>query len=192
MMKTILEWLTGKEMVDSLIDMLEENSEDFAEERKRCASAVEILRTVDLTPSVDDEMEAIYAEITSGFLFSGFLGFKANLDHYIDPVARTFLDVDSEVYLREHAAKRLPEYEKAETLRKRFRAVLSPTQLESYDDIAVYANHLEATIPKLAHYLGYLLGNELLPRIVQGYYPDMHMTAQYRRILEGYLEIEIR
>lgn len=126
------------------------------------------------------------------FFFSGFLGFKANLDHYIDPVARTFLDVDSEVYLREHAAKRLPEYEKAETLRKRFRAVLSPTQLESYDDIAVYANHLEATIPKLAHYLGYLLGNELLPRIVQGYYPDMHMTAQYRRILEGYLEIEIR
>ena len=189
MMKTVLERLTGRETVDSLLNMLEENDSDFAEERKRCADAAETLRAAGLAYSVDDELEAIHAQVISGFLFCGFLGFKANLDHFIDPVARTFLDVDSEVYLQEHIAKHLPDYEKAEMLRKRFRASLSPTQLGIYDDIATYANFLETTVPKLAHYWGYLLGNELLPRIVPGYYPDVHVTTQYCRMLEDYLEI---
>lgn len=186
MMKAVLERLTGRETVDYLLNILEENSSDLAEERKRCADAAEILRAADLTPSVDDEMEAIYAQITSEFLFSAFLGFKANLDHFIDPVARTFLNVDSEVYLRENVAKHLPEYEKAEALRRRFRASLSQAQLEIYDDIAAYANSLETTVPKLAHYLGYLLGNELLPRIVPGYGEDGRLTALYSKMLADY------
>lgn len=191
MMQTILERLTGREAVDSLLKILEENSADFAQEQKRCADAAQILRTAELTPSVDEELEAIYAQAASGLLFSAFLGFKANLDHFIDPVARTFLEVDSEVYLREHTAKHLPEYEKAAALRRQFRTSLSPAQMEAYGDIGAYANSLEATVPKLAHYWGYLLGNLLLPRIVPGYAEDAKLTAQYRRMLEDYFKAVI-
>lgn len=189
--QTILEQLTGKAMVDYLIDLLEKNSVDFAEDRKRCSDAVELLRTSALTLSVDDEMEAIYAQTASKFLFSGFLGFVANLDHYMDPVARTFLDVDADVFLREATAKRLPDYEKAQAVRSQFYSLLTLEQRDVYEDIALYAHHLEAVIPKLGHFYGYLLGNTLLPRIVPGYYPDLKLAAQYTRQIEEYLGGEV-
>lgn len=191
MLEMILERLTGREMVDYLLNTLEKNSLDFAEVRKRCADAAEILRTAELTPSVDDELEAIHAQATSLFLFCSFLGLKANLDHFVDPVARTFLDVDSEIYLQEHIAKHLPNYEKAETQRKQFRALLSRVPLEIYDEISAYASSLESTIPKLAHYWGYLLGNQLLPHVVPGYREDGRLTALYGKMLTDYFGRDI-
>lgn len=68
-MQTILEQLTGEKMIELLLDWLEETSADFAEDRKRCADAVEILRTANLTPSVDDEMAAIHKQAFSNLLF---------------------------------------------------------------------------------------------------------------------------
>ena len=38
-----------------------------------------------------------------------------------------------------------------------------------FEDIVVYI-YLETVVPKLAHYYGYLLGNELLPCIIPGYH----------------------
>jgi hypothetical protein len=40
---------------------------------------------------------------------------------------------------------------------------------------------------ELAHYYGFILGNEILPNLVPGYYPDHVLTVQYRAILEHYL-----
>ena len=190
-MQTIVEQLTGKDMVDYLIDLLESNSADFAEDRKRCSDAVESLRAEDLTLSVDDEMEAIYKQTVSRFLFSGFLGFKANLDHYMDPVRRTFLDVDADVFVREATAKRLPDYEKAQAVRSQFYSLLTPEQRDVYEDIALYAHHLEAVIPQTGHYYGYLLGNELLPRIIPGYEEDGKMTVLYGKMLADYFGRDI-
>lgn len=190
--KTIMECLAGKETLKLLMDVLEEQSADLVEVRQRCTRAIQILRDAALQPSVDGVMTAIYGQTASTFLFSLCLGMKDNLDHFIDPLARTFLEVDGEAYLREGMLRQLPQYIEARAVWQQFAGEV-PTELQSmYEDIAAYAAHLDVLVPKLAHYYGYLLGNELYSYTVPGYYPDSRLTIQYRRMLEHNLEMEMR
>lgn len=187
--QTVLEHLAGGEIVDALIQTMAEHFEDFSEAKERYEEAIRILKRglpKDAVASVEDEEAAIRRQTASNLLFSGSLGLKANLDNFIDPIARNFLDVDSETYLRESTSHRLPEYEEAQKLRNRFYDSLSPAQKKVYEDVTAYVSHLENTGPKLAHYYGYLLGNDLLPRIVPGYHPDEVLTIQYRMMMRDY------
>ena len=109
----------------------------------------------------------------------------------MNPIARTFLEVDSESYIRTGVIRQLPRNLEAQAVRRRFVIKLSEEQQKIYEDIAIFIAHLETAIPKLAHYYGYLLGNELYLRIVPGYYPDIYLTKQYRKKLEDDLEIEM-
>lgn len=193
--QTILEQLTGSHIVDALVKTMEENLEDFAGDQKRYIQAMGALQEAlgdSTAPSVKDVMHAIERQTASDLLFCGLLGLKANLDHFIDPVARSFLEVDTELYLREETAHRLPEYENAQEIRDRFYGLLSPGQQKTYEDVVTYVCHLETVGPKLAHYYGYLLGNELLPRVVPGYHPDAVQTIQYGSMLEDYLGKKLR
>lgn len=187
-MKTTLEHLTGHHIVETFVQWMTEESEDFAADYQHYVAAIDALRK-ELGDAVTDEIDAIERQCASDLLFSGLLGLKANLDNYIDPVARNFLDVDFEVYLREETAHRLPEYERAQKTRDRFYALLSPAQKEIYEDVITYTSHLETVGPKLAHYYGYILGNELLPRVVPGYHMDSVLTMHYTTMLKDYLGI---
>ena len=184
--KTIWEHLTGHSIAQAFIQWLKEESEDFSADHQRYIDAIDTLRE-ELGEAVTDEINAIEQQCASDLLFSGFLGLKANLDNFQNPVARNFLDVDFEVYLREEVAHRLPEYEQAQKKREQFYSQLTSAQREIYEDVSTYTSHLETVGPKLAHYFGYLLGNELLPRIIPGYYVDSVLTIKYNAILEKYM-----
>ena len=183
--QTVLEQLTGEAIVEALVETLSQNFEDFAAAKKQCGQALDRLRE-EIGDAAQAEMTAIGQQTASNLLFSGFLGLKANLDHFLDPVARNFLDVDTETYLRENTARWLPAYCQAQETRKRFYAALTPAQKKLYEDITAYVSYLETAGPKLAHYFGYLLGNDLLPRIIPGYHPDPALTTQYQMMLEMY------
>lgn len=185
MSKTILEKLTGHDMAEAFVQWMAEKNEDFAADHQRYLAAIDALRQ-ELGDAVTDEIAAIEQQCASDLLFSGLLGLKANLDHFTDPVARNFLDVDFEVYLREETAHRLPGYERAQKVRDRFYSQLTPGQKETYAHVITYSSHLETVGPKLAHYFGYLLGNELLPRVVPGYHADPVLTVRYNTMLEHY------
>lgn len=185
-MKTILENLTEHHIVETFVQWMAEKSEDFAVDYQRYTEAMNVLQK-ELGVLVTDEIDAIERQCASDLLYSGFLGLKANLDSFIDPVARNFLDVDFEVYLREETAHRLPEYECAQKIRDRFYSQLTSAQRETYEDVITYTSHLETVGPKLAHYFGYILGNQLLPRVVPGYHSDMVLTIKYNSMLEDYL-----
>lgn len=172
-------------MVEALTGWMEDRLEDFREERQRCDAAAASLAQ-ELGDAVAAELGAIRRQVASGLRFSAFLGFRDNLRHFADPIARTFLEADFETYLREGTARQLPEYVAARAERERFYALLSPAQREFYEDIAAYAGYLETLGPKLAHYYGYLLGDELLPQVMPGYVPDRKLNAKYRRMLEDY------
>ena len=184
--KTIWEHLTGHSIAQAFIQWLKEESEEFSADHQRYIAAMKALRE-ELGDTVTDEINAIEQQCASDLLFSGFLGLKANLDHFMDPVARNFLDVDFEVYLREEVAHRLPEYEQAQKKREQFYSQLTSAQREIYEDVSTYTCHLETVGPKLAHYFGYLLGNELFPRIIPGYYVDSVLTFRYNAVLEKYM-----
>lgn len=183
--QAILENLTGHNAVEAFVQWMAGKDEDFAADYQQYTEAMDVLQK-ELGNLVKDEIDAIEQQCASNLLFSGFLGLKANLDNFIDPVVRNFLDVDFEVYLREETAHRLPEYERAQKVRDRFYSLLTPAQKEIYEDVITYTSHLETVGPKLAHYYGYLLGNELLPRIVPGYHSDMVLTIKYNSMLEDY------
>ena len=104
-----------------------------------------------------------------------------------DPVVRCFMDVDFEVFLQEAAAHSLPDYEEAQACRDSFFATLGTAQRSTYMAVLTYSTYLETTVPKLAHYFGYLLANELLPKLIPGYRPDPVQTYAYCRMLEDYL-----
>lgn len=180
----IMDWLTDQS-VDALIHLLAELFEDFAEVRGQYEQAVQTLKEELGEEPVNAEADAIRQQVESNLLFSGILGIKANLDNFINPIARNFLDADSEVYLREAAAHSLPVYEIAQKARNRFCASLTVRQREIYDAVAAYSCYLETAGPKLAHYYGYLLGDELLPRVIPGYYSDPVLTTRYKMMLGG-------
>ena len=173
--KTTMEQLTGQALTKSLIEFLEQHCEDFSEIREKYQEAIA------QTEKGKKLAEAIDAQTASDLLFSAALGLKANLDHFRDPIARTFLEVDPEIYLRESVAHSLPQYIEAQKVRN---------TVETNDDIIGYTTYLETFGPKLAHYFGYLLGNELLPRIVPGYQPDPILTIRYHNWVCGYMGIK--
>lgn len=186
---TILNQLTINELYESLIQVLSKECEDFSAIRKEYERTMAIFQTElgeHTIPSVNDTMEAIHQQVVSNLLFSGALGLKANLDNFFDPLSRNFLDVDSDVYLRESTARRLPAYEQAHRVLDQFYACLSPDQQILYEDIHSYINYLETMGPKLAHYYGYLLGNELLHWIIPGYHADTALTVQYHMMLRAF------
>ena len=182
--------ISYKEIVTKLADVLARNSEEFHEDLAHFNETISLLEAEleqDTSPSVADLVEAIHQQIGSTWLFSCCLGLKANLDHFIDPVSRTFLDIDPEVYLRENIARQLPDHLQAQHVQEQFYRTLSPKQKEKYDDgITTYICHLETVGPKLAHYYGYLLGNQLFPHVILGYVSDAQLTLRYRYMLEAY------
>ena len=170
--KTIIEQLTGQALTNSLIEFLEQHCKDFPEIRVKYKDAIA------QAEEGKKLAEAIDAQTSSDLLFSAVLGLKANLDHFCDPIARTFLEVDPEIYLRESIAHSMPQYIEAQK-------ILDTVGVN--DAIIEYTTYLETVGPKLAHYFGYLLGDELLPRIVPGYQPDPLLTNRYQAWLQEYI-----
>ena len=95
------------------------------------------------------------------------------------------MHVDFEVFLHEGIARRLPEYEKAQTVIDDFFSVLR-LQDAYVESITEYIASLETFVPKLAHYYGYMLGNDILHDLVPGYFPDTVLTMRYQSMLECY------
>lgn len=192
---TFFETIGYKEIVVPLVDVMAEKFKDFATDQACLQDTIASLAKElgeGSSPSVSEEIEAIYRQVGSSLLFSCFLGFKANYDHFIDPVGRTFLDVDPETYLREDVARQLPDYQNARRVQEQFYAALSPAQQEKYATITTYISHLETVGPKLAHYYGYVLGNQLFPRVIPGYVTDSKLTFRYQNMLEEYFGIGIK
>lgn len=184
--------LEGKKIVQEFTLILGEHFGSFADVHKRYLAAADALRKelgADTSPSVDDMLDAIDRQTASNLLFSGALGMKSNLDHFVDPMARTILDVDFPVFLREATAMRLPEYVKAQETIDAFYALLTTAQKEVFQDVTAYIVFLETTGPKLAHYYGYILGNNILHRIVPGYHQDDVLTMHYSAMLRKYFGI---
>ena len=184
LMRNTLEEVTQELLVEPLLDMMTAHMGEFAEDRRRYQEA---LNTLNNDIPTQELVEAIYRQIASMVLFSGWLGFKANMDHFADPVARTFLEVDHETYLQEHVVQRLPDYEMAQMVIHNFLSQKPVEKEESYETIVEYISHLETVVPKLAHYYGFLLGNELLPKILPGYCEDIKLTLEYGRIVRNHI-----
>ena len=172
--------------MDSLITTVEENFQDFPDVQQKYIQAMDALQNVLGEDVVQKEKDAICQQIASTIRFSCVLGIQANYQYFFDPVGGDFLNAEPEAYLREHIARHLPEYDAAQQSRSEFNSQLDAAQKEIHQQVVEYTSYLETVGPKLAHYYGFVLGNDLLQQVVPGYYPDLAFTLRYCMQLEKY------
>ena len=190
-MQTILKQLTKTAIMDFLVSAVVENFQDFPDIQKKYIQAMDALQNVLEKDAVQKEKDAICQQIASTIRFSGVLGLQANYHYFSDPVGGNFLNADPEVYLRENIAKHLPEYAAAQQSRSEFSSQLDEAQRALYTPVTEYVCYLETVGPKLAHYYGFVLGNDLLQQVVPGYHPSLAFTLQYCMQLEKYFGKQI-
>lgn len=194
MFYTMFECFKKENMLFELIAFMERNTEGFAESRKNYFDCLNMLREeLGENPSVTvDEFDAaLHDAICSDLVYSAYLGFKANLDYFENPLANNFLNIDPEIYLREGTAHCLPAYERAYAKMEVFYAQLSPELKEATDAVTDYESHLETTGPKLAHFWAFKKANSFFPSVIPGYCAPMPFTYAYEHTLAKYMGITI-
>ena len=183
--------LIGKPVVDALIQTLYNQMEDFPAIYQAYLDAIEKLHA-ELGPDAKNEIKkyvtAIEQMCASNLYYAGTQGLKMNYDHFVNPMTPncTWSQVDYDDYLRPYIAESLPLYQAAYQFKEKFEKQL-PKNLETViEAITSYETAPECGGIKLAHYYGYLMGNELLLHCVPGYHPDMVLDLRYTQMLEKY------
>ena len=183
--------LIGKPVVDAVIRTLYNQCDDFPEVYQAYLSAIEKLHTV-LGPDARHEIKKYQAAIeqmcASNLFYAGTQGLKMNYDHFVNPMSPncTWPQVDYDDYIRIHIAESLPLYDTAYRFKEKFEKGL-PEELQDVTEAVIsYETALECSGMKLAHYYGYLMGNELLQNCVPGYHSDLVLDIQYTNMLEKY------
>ena len=183
--------LIGKPVVDALIQTLYNQMEDFPAIYQAYLDAIKKLRE-ELGPEAKNEIKkyviAIEQMCASNRYYAGTQGLRMNYDHFVNPMTPncTWPQVDYDDYLRPYIAESLPLYQTAYRFKEKFEKKL-PDHIESViEAVTSYETALECGGIKLAHYYGYLMGNELLLHCVPGYHPDMVLDLRYTQMLEQY------
>lgn len=187
----IMESLIGKPVVDAMVKTLYNQSNDFPDIHQAYLDAIERLHTV-LGPEAKHDIQkytvAIEQMCASNLYHAGVQGLKMNYDHFVNPMMPncTAPHVDYDDYLRPHVADRLPLYMSAYQYKEKFQKEL-PDELEDIVDAVIgFECAMECSGMKLAHYYGYLMGNELLRHCIPGYHRDTVLDIKYTRMLENY------
>lgn len=183
--------LNDNEIVHEMAGYFEKKFDDFLPYKDSFLFAIDKLRGVYGEEKVSDVICAFNTQTASDILFAYWLGVQANLEHYRNPIARTFLEVDPEVYLREKVMKNMPDRLEAQRVVEQFRREITAEMKVYYEDVAAYYTYFENAAPKLAHYHAFMLANEFLGRIEPGYVSDDHLTNAYQRMMEEYFNTAV-
>ena len=194
MFNTMFECFKKETMLFELIAFMERNCEGFAESRSNYSECLNMLRKElgdNATVSVDEFDAAIHDAICSDLVYSAYLGIKANLDYFENPIANNFLDVDPEIYLHEGTAHRLPAYERAYAKVNAFYEQLSPELKEATHAVTDYESHIETVGPKFAHFWAFKKANGFFPKVIPGYCASTPFTYAYEHMFAKYMGISI-
>ena len=192
-MKTIeqiKDLMIGKSVIADLADLLRANDTDFAESEKNYYAAVEKLRAAlpaEQTPTLDAYLSACETDVISVVAYAGYLGFRVNLENFHHPIGIDFVRLDTIDYLKDHLFGHFPINYRNSQVREAFYKSL-PEGLQNLEDsVQDYFTHLECTGPKLAHYAGYIIANNILPWVEPGYREDYCQTLAFTAETEKYM-----
>ena len=192
-MKTIeqiKDLMVGKSVIADLADLLRANDADFAESEKGYYAAVEKLRAAlpaEQTPTLDEYLSACETDVISVVAYAGYLGFRVNLENFHHPIGIDFVRLDTIDYLKDHLFGHFPINYRNSQVREAFYKSL-PEGLQGLEDsIQDYFTHLECAGPKLAHYAGYIIANNILPWVEPGYREDYCQTLAFTAETEKYM-----
>ncbi len=183
------------ELVAGLFAFLEANTDDFKDIQKAYKDCLLMIgeELGGKVPYAAELFLLIEQQLKTEITYSFYLGVQANMEYFRNPVANNFLDVDFEVFLRETRSHYLPENQSAQRKLNQFYEAL-PDEYKRDDKtgpISEYESFVETYGLKIAHYCGFLFGNELHSCVEPGYIPDLPFTHQYQYMVEKYLQIKL-
>lgn len=185
----IMEKLTGRHILDTMAEVFRQHDEEFRKDEVLRNNAEAVLRDAlsgDITPSLDEYIEAVEKDVITRIICAGYNGFQINLANFHAPYGVDFIRMEAFDIAKEHLIGNLPSNEGTGKITYAFFQAL-PEELRDYErNISEYYTHFECAGPKLAHYAGYMIGNELLPWLIPGYRMDPVQTMNYQRDIEKY------
>lgn len=184
--ETLYTTLIGNSTVDTLISSLCHQTPDFSEILQRFIESMERLK--DSGVEVDKYVTAVMMKCASNMFFAGILGIKMNYEHFRNPMTPncTWPQIDFDDFLRVDLAYYLPMHDSATLCIEDLDKSISENINYNKAAIIEFESALEVYGLKLAHYFGYLAGNDFLPHCIPGYRPDDVLTLQYTHMLEDY------
>ena len=183
------EKLNGREWLNDYLRILEKSCSDFPDVKFAFEKAcLELRGKYEYTDKI---IEYTNDMLISSLEFSFELGLNDNLRHFKNPKAPTFLDSDYDDALKETELRTKPDYLEAEANLKKYVDLLPNNLWSLYDVMIEYRAFLEAYIPKMAHYYGFVTGNKVLKKSLKGYEPDYDLTKKYKNWLDVYLDLRL-
>lgn len=185
----IEEKLNGREWLNDYLRIIEKSCSDFPDVKFAFEKAYLDLRGK--YEYTDKIIEYTNDMLISGLEFSFEQGLNDNLEHFKNPKVPTFLDADCDDALKEKELRTKPDYLEAEANLKKHVDLLPNNLWSLYDVMIEYRAFLEAYIPKMAHYYGFVTGNRVLKESLKGYEPDYDLTKKYKDWLDVYLDLRL-
>lgn len=180
----VMNILSAKDMVRVMTAYIDSFSKDFTPCKEEFEHAIHILRREVGDEKVDKLLDAIDRRCEADLIFCGSLGYQANLKNFRDPIARTFMDVDFEDYLRVEVLQNMPQRARAESEIEAFRLSLTEDQRGVFEAVSSYLVFLELDLTKLAHYAGFMFANDMLYFTEPGYTANLVLSLRYRDFME--------
>ena len=184
-MKKVIPFMTDDELMELLAENMNVYFEDYEEIKNAYTNSLENLKDIlgkEKYEIIEDLINAYKSQVASDMIFSYSCGFKNNLAHFRDPVARTFLEVDPTYYTHEEAMLRMPKHQAAAIEISKIYEELKELDFDTYFlPVLNYYNCYMTIAYKYAHYIGFLDANRLLPLTEPGYVEDHVLTSAYHR-----------
>lgn len=187
----IVDNLLGSRIVDALVATLYNQVSDFPETHQNYLSAIEKLKEElgkDNQRRIRKLVVAIDMKCSAQLYYFGVQGLKMNYEHFLNPMTPncTWPQFDFDDYLRVGIAYEMPLYDRAEKYIHKLKNQLGDGHDYLWDAVLSYETALEVYGSKLAHFYGYLAGNQLLYHCIPCYQADPALTLRYEYLLEHY------
>lgn len=187
----VIDNLLGSRIVDALVATLYNQVSDFPETYRNYLSAIQKLEEElgeDNQHRVRKLVAAIDMKCSAQLYFFGVQGLKMNCDHFLNPMTPncTWPQIDFDDFIRMEIAYEMPLYKRAEKFIEKLRTQLGEGHDYLWDAVLSYETALEVFGSKLAHFYGYLAGNQLLWHCIPCYHADPGLTLRYEYLLEQY------
>lgn len=168
--------------LDTIREMLRQTDRGHAAEEHCFAEGIRAIRDAQGADLADKLLQALEDQLAAKLLFLFWNGIHLNAACFRDPAKKDFLHLDFELIHQEHLLDSLP------SVRPDATELLHQLPQELTDPIISYISYLETYGYKLAHYLGFRVGDDLLPWILPGYVCDQTLTLRYETMLTQYLQ----
>jgi hypothetical protein len=180
--KTMLKiFMDDKQLSAWLKELLRSRDPEFCPVEKACLHAAEGMG------GLETLLDLRHRQLVSDLRFAIWQGFKLNLENFRSPLGAAALKLDYSQLLQEHIMFSLPSHSVVQKELDLLTGAMTAEQREAMEPVEAYFAYLETVGLKVAHYLGFRMGDVLYPMVEPGYVADPAATQRCRWDLEQYI-----